>query len=82
MRLLFLQAHPETDHFFAASGVHHAQPNRGQFHYRHAAFFSQLKAKADLVSAKAAALRITLNIDVTTTGSTRGYSVGLLLGRT
>jgi len=30
----FLQAHRETDRFFAASGVQLAQPNRGQFHYR------------------------------------------------
>ena len=63
VRLLFLQAHRETDRFFAASGVQHAQPNRGQFHYKRAAVFSQLKAKAGLVLAKAAALRITLNID-------------------
>lgn len=47
----------------AASGVQHAQSNRGQFHFKRAAFFSQLKAKAGLVLVKAAALRITLNID-------------------
>ena len=63
VRLLFLQAHRETDRFFAASGVQHAQVTSGHFHHRRAAFFSQLKAKAGLVLAKAAALRITLNID-------------------
>ena len=63
VRLLFLQAHRETDRFFAVSGVHHVQSNRGQFHFKRAVFFSQLKAKADLVLAKTAALRITLNIN-------------------
>ena len=35
VRLLFLQAHLETDRFFAASGVQLAQSTSGQFHYRH-----------------------------------------------
>ena len=43
VRLLFLQAHRETDRFFAASGVQLAQQDRGQFHYRRAAVSSQLK---------------------------------------
>jgi hypothetical protein len=64
VRLLFLQAHRETDRFFAASGVQLAQSNRGQFHYRRAAFSSQLKSKVGNILAKASALRITLNIDV------------------
>jgi hypothetical protein len=34
VRLLFLQAHRETDRFFAASGVHLAQTQRGMFHFR------------------------------------------------
>ena len=36
IRLLFLQAHRETDRFFAALGVQLAQSNRGPFHYRRA----------------------------------------------
>jgi hypothetical protein len=36
VRLLFLQAHRETDRFFATSGVHLAQPNSGLFHFRRA----------------------------------------------
>ena len=32
VRLLFSQAHRETDRFFAASGVQLAQSDRGQFH--------------------------------------------------
>ena len=63
VRLLFLQAHRETDRFFAASGVQLAQSDRGQFHYRHTVFSSQLKSKVGNILAKAAALRITFNID-------------------
>jgi hypothetical protein len=63
VRLLFLQAHRETDRFFAVSGVQLAQYERGQFHFRRAAFSSQLKAKVGLALAKAVALRITLNLD-------------------
>ena len=37
IRLLFLQAHRETDRFFAASGVQFAQSNHGLFHFRRAA---------------------------------------------
>jgi hypothetical protein len=60
VRLLFLQ---ETDRFFAASGVQLAQHDRGPFHFRRAAFSAQLKAKVGSTLAKAAALRINLNID-------------------
>ena len=63
IRLLFLQAHRETDRFFAASGVQLVQTDRGVFHYRRSAFSSMLKSKVRLTLAKAAALRITLNLD-------------------
>jgi hypothetical protein len=64
VRLLFLQAHRETDRFFAASGVQLAQTNPGvQFHFHRAAFLTQLKSKVGLALAKAAALRINLNLD-------------------
>jgi len=64
VRLSFLQAHRETDRFFAALGVQLAQTNPGgQFHFRRAAFSQQLKSKVGLALAKAAALRITLNLD-------------------
>jgi hypothetical protein len=64
VRLLFLQAHWETDRFFAASGVQLAQHDRGLFHFRRAAFSSQLKAQVGSTLAKAAALlRLNLNID-------------------
>jgi hypothetical protein len=63
VRLLFLQAHQETDRFFAASGVQLAQSDRVHFHFRLTAFDQQLKIRVDLVIAKAAPLRITLILD-------------------
>jgi hypothetical protein len=60
--LLFLQAHRETVRFLAASGVHLAQHDRGQFHHRRAAFSSQLKSKVGNIIAKAAALLVKLNM--------------------
>ncbi len=53
--LLFLEAHRETDRFFAASGVQLAQPTSGLFHFRRAAFSSQLKAKVCNILVKTAA---------------------------
>ncbi len=55
VRLLFLQAHRETDRFLTASGVQLAQTN---FHFRRAAFSSQLKSRVGNILAKAAALQI------------------------
>ena len=63
VRLLFLQAHRETDCFFAASGVQLAQTDRGQFHFRRAAVSAQLKSRVGLALVKTAVLRINLNLD-------------------
>jgi hypothetical protein len=63
VRLLFLQSHRETDRFFATSGVQIAQSTSGLFHFRLSAFTQQLKSRVVLVLAKAAALRITFNLD-------------------
>ena len=63
VRLLFLQAHRETDRSFAASGVQLAQSTSGQYHYKCTVFSSQLRVKVDNILDKAAALRITLNVD-------------------
>ena len=68
VRLLFLQAHRETDRFFAASGVQLAQSTSGQFRFKRAAFSSQLRFKVGNILAKAAALRITLNVDLNVDG--------------
>jgi hypothetical protein len=63
VRLLFLQAHRETDRF-AASGVQFAQTNPGgQFHFHRASFLHQIKSTVGLALGKAAALRINLNLD-------------------
>jgi hypothetical protein len=74
IRLLFLQAHRETDRFFAASGAQLTPPNSGLFHFRRAAFSSHLKAKVGSTLAKAAALRINLNIDGAPTSRTHTHS--------
>jgi hypothetical protein len=62
VRLFFLQAHRETDRFFAASGVQSAQTT-SVYRFRRAAFLSGLKSKVGLALAKTAALRIVLNLD-------------------
>jgi hypothetical protein len=62
VRLLFLQAHRETDRFFASSGVQSAQSTSDQFHFRRVAFLQHLKGKVGLTLTKAAALRINLNL--------------------
>jgi hypothetical protein len=64
VRILFLQAHRETDRFFAASGVQLAQTHPGgQFTFRRAAFLTLLQSKVGLALTKAAALRININLD-------------------
>ena len=63
VRLLFLQTHRETDRFFTASGVQLPQPDRGYFHFLRSVFLPQFKSRVGLILAKAAILRITLNLD-------------------
>ena len=63
VRLLFLQAHRETDRFFTASGVLSAQSDRGFFHYLRVAFSSILKPRVGNILTKDEVLRITLNLD-------------------
>jgi hypothetical protein len=63
VRLLFLQDHRKTDRFFAASGVQSAQSSSEFFHFRRATFLQQLKSKVGLTLAKAAVLRVVLNLD-------------------
>ncbi len=70
VRLLFLQAHRETDRFFEASGVQFAQCDRDQFHYHHVTFLPHLKSRVGLILVKTTALRITLNLDGTPITST------------
>ncbi len=65
IRLLFLQAHRETDRFFTASGVQSEQSNleSSYFHFRRAAFSSLLKGKCGNILSKASAWRVNLNLD-------------------
>jgi hypothetical protein len=63
VRLLFLQAHWETDCFFAASGVQLAHSTSGLFDFRRAAVSAQLKSRVGNILTKAAALRVNLNLD-------------------
>jgi hypothetical protein len=67
IRLLFLQTHRETDHFFAVSGVQSTQSNLGttSFHFRLADVLNRLKSKCGLLLAKTVVLRVTLNLDGT-----------------
>ena len=62
LRLLFLQAHRETTAHFTALGLP-AQQHCDSFRYRRAAFYNALKSKVGLAAAKAAALRVNLNIN-------------------
>ncbi len=48
IRMFFLQAHRETDRFFAASGVLSAKSDRGFLHYHRAAFSSMFKLTSTL----------------------------------
>jgi hypothetical protein len=64
IRILFLQTHRETDHFFTASRVQSPESNMGAlFHFRLAAFSSMLKSRVSSILAQAAALRINLNLN-------------------
>ena len=59
-----MQAHRETDRFFAASGVQSVQHTSGGiFTFKRVVFLSQLKSKIDSSLSKAAAMRVNLNID-------------------
>ncbi len=54
IRLLFLQAHRETDRFFAASGVQLPQTDHGLFHFLRTTFSVTLQSKVGSTLTKAA----------------------------
>ena len=62
LRLLFLQAHRETEAHFIAAGMSSQNINPEALRFKRAAFYNGLKSKVGLVAAKAAALRINLNV--------------------
>ena len=63
LRLLFLQAHRETEAHFNAAGMSSQTNNSEALRFKRAAFYNGLKSKVGLAAAKAAALRINLNIE-------------------
>ena len=62
LRLLFLQAHRETESHFTAAGMPSQRNQSESFRLKRAAFYQGLKSKVGLAAAKAAALRINLNV--------------------
>jgi hypothetical protein len=62
LRLLFLQAHRETKAHFTAAGLPSQRNQSESFRFKRAAFYQGLKSKVGLAAAKAAALRINLNV--------------------
>ena len=61
LRLLFLQAHRETEAHFTAAGMSSQTNNSEALRFKRAAFYNGLKSKVGLAAAKAAALRVNLN---------------------
>ena len=62
LRLLFLQAHRETEAHFTAAGMSSQTNNSEALRFKRTAFYQGLKSKVGLAAAKAAALRINLNV--------------------
>ena len=63
LRLLFLQAHRETEAHLTAAGMSWQNYQSDSFRFKRAAFYQSLKSKVGLAASKAAALRINLNIE-------------------
>jgi hypothetical protein len=64
LRLLFLQAHRKTEAHFLAAGMSSQRNQSHSFRFKRAAFYQSMKSKVGLAAAKAAALRINLNVAV------------------
>ena len=62
LRLLFLQAHWESKVHFTAIGMSSEHINTEALRFKRAAFYNGLKNKVGLAAAKAAALRVNLNV--------------------
>ena len=63
LRLLVLQAHRETEAHFTATGMSSQHNQSDSFRLKRAAFYQSLKSKVGLAAAKAAALRINVNVE-------------------
>jgi len=66
LRLLFLQAHRETEAHFNATGIPSQRNQSDSFRFKRATFFQSLKSKVGLAAAKAAALQITRSTSTST----------------
>ena len=62
LRLLFLHAHRETEAHFTAVGMSSQNINTEALRFKRATFYNGLKSKVGLAAAKAAALRVNLNV--------------------
>ena len=62
LRLLFLQAHRETEAHFTDIGMSSQHINTDALRFKRAAFYNGLKSKVGLAAANAAVLRINLNV--------------------
>jgi hypothetical protein len=62
-RLLFLQAHRETETHFTAAGMSSQRNHSDSFRFKRVAFYQLLKSKVGLAAAKAVVLRINLNVE-------------------
>ena len=62
LRLLFLQAHRETEAHFIATGMSSQNIHPEALRFKRAAFYNGLKSTVGLAAAKAAALRVNLNV--------------------
>ncbi len=62
LSLLFLQAHRETEAHFTAAGMSSQTNNSEALRFKREAFYNGLKSKVGLAAAKAAALRVNLNV--------------------
>jgi hypothetical protein len=58
----FLQAHRKTEAHFTAAEMSSQTNNSEALRFKRAAFYNVLKSKVGLAAAKAAALRINLNV--------------------
>ena len=63
LRLLFLQAHRETEARFTAAVMSSQRNQSDSFRFKRAAFCQSLKSIIGFTAAKAAALRINLNVE-------------------
>jgi hypothetical protein len=63
LRLPFLEAHRETEAHITAAGMSLQRNQSDSFRFKRAAFYQSLKSNVGLAAAKAAALRINLNVE-------------------